>query len=82
MYLNYSDENIEEDAFYKIEETLVHHYESHQRDNTTTQNEHAEILERKLPQNSQLLSVYMDRKRTELGPGQDETVWGQRTSNI
>lgn len=66
LQLSYADESKEDDSFYAIDEALRKHYQTHERDLPNTLTEHAKILERKLPQNSQLFSDYMKRKREDM----------------
>ena len=66
LNLNYADETMEDDSFYAIEEALRKHYQTHEEDLPDTLTEHAKILERKLPQNTQLFSDYMKRKREDM----------------
>ena len=71
--LNFARQEIEEDTLYTIATTLDKYHESHPTENATTLNELAMIIEKKLPQNSQLLSDYLLKKRSEMGNRQEDT---------
>ena len=66
LSMNYGNEALEDESFYTIEEIIRQHYQTHAEDSDVTQNEHAKILERKLPQNSQLYSDYVARKALDM----------------
>ena len=71
--LNFAKQEVEEETLYQIAATLDKYYDSHPQENATTQNELAMIIEKKLPQNSQLLSDYLQKKRKEMGFEQVDT---------
>jgi hypothetical protein len=70
---NLAKEEVEDSTFIRLELALVRYFETHAQENTTTLNELALIIERKLPRNSQLQADYMSKKIHELDAVQEDT---------
>jgi hypothetical protein len=70
---NLAKESVEDETFIRMELALQRYFETHAQENSTTLNELALIIERKLPKNSQLQADYMSKKLQELGNSTEDT---------
>jgi hypothetical protein len=71
--LQFSNEAVEDASLLAMVEALERHEVAHPHENSTTLNELASLIEKRLPPNSQLSSDYLVRKKAGLEPGQLDT---------
>ena len=74
--LKFSNEAVEDETFLSMIEALNKHDSTHPQENDTTLNELANLIERRLPPNSQLHSDYLVAKKAEIAPGETDTPLG------